>query len=253
MITIPVQQSPVHKTGMITIPVQQSLVHKTGMITIPVQQSLVHKAGMITIPVQQDPVHKAGTITIPVQQGPVHKTGMITIPVQQGPVHKTGMIAIPVRQHPIHHALLPIAQAGHPVVNITLDQTLPLQARTRPHNATIIQARGEDIATTMAIQATILVAHVQRIHNVQEAISLNNANALMDLAHQQPSPATALLRPHVQILVQAHLLVLAIGLRVLAIGLRVLAIGLRVLATVAAADDLEIARQLRLIAHKSAE
>jgi len=98
----------------------------------------------------------------------------------------------------------------------------------------------------MAIQATILVARVQRIHNAQEAISLNNANALMDLAQQQPSPATALLRLHVQIRVQAHLPVLAIGLRVQQIG------PLRVQATGAVAHDLEIARRLRHIAHKSA-
>jgi hypothetical protein len=156
------------------------------------------------------------------------------------------MIIIQVHQHPIHHALLPTAQAEHPVANITSEQTLPLQARTRHHNAIIIQAREEDIATIMAIQDTILVAHVQRIHNAQEAISLNNVNALMDLVQQQPSPAMALLLPHVQIPVQAHLPVLTIGLRVLPIG------PLQVRATVAAADDPQIVRQHQHIAHKSA-
>jgi hypothetical protein len=157
------------------------------------------------------------------------------------------MIIIQVRQLPIHHVLLPIAQAERLVVKIILQPTLLLQARTSQHNAIIVQAREEDIATIMAIQDTTLVAHVQQIHNDQEAIRLNNASALMDPPLLlQPNPAIALSWPRVQIRVQERLPELAIGLRVpQQIGpLQVQVIGV--------ADDPQIVQQPRLTVRKSA-
>jgi hypothetical protein len=138
------------------------------------------------------------------------------------------MIILSVRQLPLRRALQPVAQVEHLVVKIISVPTLLPQAR-------------EVSVTLMAMQDTILLAHVRLIHNAQEALSLNIASAPMLRA----PPATALLRPHepVRVLVRLPLQ---------AIGLPAPPIAPLQLQALAAHDPPQVVRLLRLIVHRNA-